>query len=225
MQLHVRALFTHDARGRICRVNEPEGAVAPRFFLGRTTSGNEWRFRNDLTDDVVGELEALCQREPPGVDTDPQQVATAAYTDILDRQAPVRAVWSGPSYQFGAHGRACGATVRVTRTNADLLQPHFAAWLEEVDYRQPFLAFINNGQAVSVCCSVRITREAHEAGVETAAEHRRRGYAVQLVPEWAETVRTLGCIPLYSTSWQNVASRALARALGLIQYGSVVHVT
>jgi hypothetical protein len=48
---------------------------------------------------------------------------------------------------------------------------------------------------------------------------------VQLVPEWAETVRTLGCIPLYSTSWQNVASRALARALGLIQYGSVVHVT
>jgi hypothetical protein len=32
-------------------------------------------------------------------------------------------------------------------------------------------------------------------------------------------------IPLYSTSWQNQASLALARKLGLIQYGADLHIT
>jgi len=47
VRLHVRALFTHDVRGRLSRVNEPNGAVAPMFFLGRTVDGNEWRFGAD----------------------------------------------------------------------------------------------------------------------------------------------------------------------------------
>jgi len=41
MRMHIDALFTHDARGRMLRVNEPMGKTAPRFFLGRTTQGNE----------------------------------------------------------------------------------------------------------------------------------------------------------------------------------------
>jgi hypothetical protein len=38
MRLHVEALFTCDAAGRFIAVNEPAGAVAPRFFLGRTAA-------------------------------------------------------------------------------------------------------------------------------------------------------------------------------------------
>jgi hypothetical protein len=41
-----------------------------------------------------------------------------------------------------------------------------------------------------------------------------------LLPTWARAVRALGAEPLYSTSWQNAASRAVARKLGLVLYGT-----
>ena len=56
--MHVEALFTHDARGRMCHVNELGGAMAPLFFLGLTAGGNEWRFRHDISDALRKELEA-----------------------------------------------------------------------------------------------------------------------------------------------------------------------
>jgi predicted GNAT family acetyltransferase len=72
---------------------------------------------------------------------------------------------------------------------------------------------------------VRRTRAAHDAGVETAAAFRGRGYARLVVAAWARAVRDLDCVPFYSTSWQNDASRGVARALGLVLFGSDLHVT
>lgn len=61
MAAHALALFTHDDGARLLTVNEPSGgAPAPRLFLGRTRQGNLWRFRSDLPDVLVRELEALC---------------------------------------------------------------------------------------------------------------------------------------------------------------------
>ena len=39
MPMHVEALFTHDAEGRMRTVNEPGGGKAPRFFFGRDGRG------------------------------------------------------------------------------------------------------------------------------------------------------------------------------------------
>ncbi len=55
--------------------------------------------------------------------------------------------------------------------------------------------------------------------LETFEEYRGRGYVPAVVAEWARAVRATGRIPLYGTSWDNLASRAVARKLGLIQYG------
>jgi hypothetical protein len=47
MRLHIEALFVHDAEQCMVRVNEPNGALAPRFFLGRTSDGIITRVRYD----------------------------------------------------------------------------------------------------------------------------------------------------------------------------------
>jgi predicted GNAT family acetyltransferase len=86
-------------------------------------------------------------------------------------------------------------------------------------------ATLLDGKAVSVCASVRITPAADEAGVDTHRDFRRQGHAARAVVAWARAVREVDRIPLYSTSWQNEASRALAHRLGLIQFGSDLHLT
>lgn len=64
-----------------------------------------------------------------------------------------------------------------------------------------------------------------EAGVETARPYRGRGYAARVVAAWAREVRDMGRVPLYSTSWKNEASRAVARKLALICFGNDLHIT
>ena len=86
------------------------------------------------------------------------------------------------------------------------------------------MAMVENGHAVSVCASVRIAKAAHEAGVESLPAYRRKGHAVDAVAGWANEVRKTGAIPLYSTSWDNAASRGLAAKLGLSMFGVDFHV-
>lgn len=225
MRLHVDALYTRDDRGRMLRVNEPAGGPAPRFFLGRTARGCEWRVRDDVTDDVVAELAAAVARERSGdLELTPPDAPTP-YESILARVTPVERVESGPAFvcppDLGVDARA----IRITNANAELLRTHLSAWLGDVQTAQPMFALVVDGDAVALCASVRITPAAHEAGVETTPAYRKQGYAAAVVSAWAKAVREAGAEPLYSTSWRNVASRAVARKLGLRLFGSDLHFT
>ena len=80
---------------------------------------------------------------------------------------------------------------------------------------------MDGGYPVSVCfCATRNSEFAIEAGLETAAAFRRRGFGARVTAAWASAIRASGRIPLYSTSWNNPASLAVARKLGLIPYAS-----
>jgi GNAT superfamily N-acetyltransferase len=225
MRLHVAALFTHDAQGRLLQVNAPGGKPAARFFLGRTAQGAEWRFRRDLDADVVRALEAIVRAERAGDEfLEPPHGATA-YRDLLARSAPVERTWAGPAYRFPEALATPSGVIRVTEGNVGILRPHLEAWATRIAECPPILAAVEGGRAVAVCASVRITPAAHEAGVETAPELRGRGYGARAVAAWAAAVRGMGRIPMYSTAWENAASRALARALGLRRYGTDLHIT
>ncbi|HVF86061.1 MAG TPA: GNAT family N-acetyltransferase [Pyrinomonadaceae bacterium] len=228
MDIHVRALFTHDTESRLLFVNEPGSAVtpAPRLFLGRTRAGNVWRFRAGLPDKLCEELDALCADEPPvNVEFNEPPRHLEAFVRLLEKHAPVQEVSSGPAYQFTKYEMPSKRLLAVTENNAETLQDGFEELVEELSAWQPFVALIEKSRAVSVCRSVRITSEAHEAGVETLPGFHGKGHAKDVVAEWARLVMAAGAIPLYSTSWENNASQAVARKLHLKCYGADFNVT
>ena len=222
LDLHERSLFTRDAAGRLLLVNEPNATRrAPRFYLGRSPGGSVWRFRDDLSHALVHELDTLCRdeandgiggREPRHRD------AFLRALSATDAQA-----WSGPAYSFPSVVSPPASVVRIDRSNAELLHGGFEAWLGDLDW-QPFVAVVIERRAVAICASVRITARAHAAGVETLPTFRGRGYARSAVLGWAAHVQARGALPIYSTSWSNTASQAVARSLGLVQFAADFHV-
>jgi hypothetical protein len=90
---------------------------------------------------------------------------------------------------------------------------------EELPERSPIAGIVIDGHVVSVCFCARGSQVAAEAGVETAADYRGRGLGASVTAAWARMIRESGRVPLYSTSWKNVPSLALARSLGLSECG------
>jgi len=83
----------------------------------------------------------------------------------------------------------------------------------------PITAAVVNGSAVSICYCARLSPLGAEAGVETLDSMRGRGHATAAVAAWATAVRLRGLLPLYSTSWENVASQRVAEKVGAVCYG------
>ena len=225
MTVHVTASYTHDEDGRLVAVNDWVGGVAPRFWLGRTRAGAIWRFRADLPAALCAQLTALCQTEAT---TDPpEQLPThaAAYRRLLAEHAPVLRSSAGPTYWLADAPRIHGAAVAISAANSHLLAHGLDEWIPDVPHQQPFLVAVADGQAVAVCTSVRITDQAHAAGVETIPAYRGQGYAGHAVAAWARAVMALGRIPLYSTSWDNGASQRVAAKVGFSLFGAEFHIT
>ena len=225
MRIHLDALFTKDSKGRLRSINEPGGSDAPRLFLGRTDAAPLRSTRYDVSDELAAALGALSEREPSGFDAGPAPTRYQPYLELLATHQPVERVWSGPAYHFAEPPATPEGTVAVTSENVSVLSPFLEAWRPDVEAGVPCAASLLGGRAVSICCSVRVTGEAHEAGVETHPEYRGQGHGADAVSAWAAMVAARSRIPLYSTSWDNEASRRLAQRLGLEQFGSDFHAT
>jgi len=159
--------------------------------------------------------------EPP-----PEPDCAAAVRRLLERQRPVTDEGGGPAYVFpdslpAITGAGAAVGVRLLgRGDLDVTRETFPWMEEEIAGRQPCAVVVVDGRAVATCFCARRTERAAEAGVETLEGFRRRGYAVAATRAWGEAVRREGLIPLYSTSWENLASQGVARRLGLVRYGA-----
>jgi hypothetical protein len=226
IEIQARALFTHDEDSRLVLVNEPgEGTTpAPSMFLGRTSAGNIWRFRHDLPAELVSELESICADEPISAELLAPPRHTDLYVRLLKEHGPVNRIGAGPAYSFTEYPEPARPISALTLNDAETLGIGFEDLGEELPNWQPFFAAVENGRAISICRSVRITKEAHEAGVETLPPFRGRGFAVDVTAAWARRVRELGAIPLYSTSRENSASQSVARKLRLRLFGADFHI-
>lgn len=221
MEIHINTLYQCDHNGRLLAVNEPGNPPAPRFYLGRTPAGNQWRFRHDLPADTAAQLEVLCQSEPVSADLQTLPQNYAAIKAVLAAQAPVESEYRGPAYWIPKGIAPPPQVVLVDASTIHLLQPHFP-WATTADpyvAMGPVAAVMVDGCAVSICFCSRIPDVATEAGLETVVAYRGQGYAGAAVAGWAAAVRQRGYLPLYSTEWENHASQRVANKLGLVCYG------
>jgi len=138
--------------------------------------------------------------------------------DVAER--PTELAPSGPAYAFPDELPAAevallgpGDFERVRELGWER-----AEFARDFAVRAPFCALIEGELAIALCFSARLTPRAAEAGVTTHPAHRRRGHGAAVVAAWARAIRATGRVPLYSTSWDNLASQALARRLGLACY-------
>ena len=221
MELRMAALFTNDAEGHIVMNNEPEPDPdpAPRLFVGRTREGVVWRLRHDLPAAVVDELERLLAKEPPLTDPRPPPASLAALCEALSAHAPAGEIGQGPAWRFPETHAMVEGAVPLGPQDAWSLREHFPYTAVHLGVRQPCAAVLVEDVAVSICYSARISPRVAEAGVDTIEGFRGRGYAGRVTVAWADLIRRGGRLPLYSTSWDNLASQAVAPKLGLVLYG------
>jgi hypothetical protein len=147
MRLHVEALFTHDPQGCLIGVNVPNGAPAPRFFIGSTDNGSVVRWRSDVDGDTQRDLEAAAANDQRPLDVAAAPADISVYAEILGRSAPVERTWSGPAFCFPKRLPATIGAVAITSENASVLQPLLPAWIPDVDLNPPVFAVIVDGQA------------------------------------------------------------------------------
>lgn len=202
LQKHIDAMFVRDAYGRLLAINEPwdKAKPAPIVFAGQTVGGQLcYSHSVDIGAEEAQELAMRCIKEEP-LPKNFSVESAVCYTDV-------------PQKEVSAH---CVLLTKNVIAQYDLGE---FGWLaEELSSAQPCVGYIVDNEVVSICRSVRVGKDAHEAGIETAIAHRKKGYAKQVLFVWANAVRGLGMLPLYSHLAGNTASQNLARSCELRMY-------
>lgn len=221
--LYLKTAFILNEQGRIVSTREPGATRGPLFSLIRSATDCAWAVHADLPPDLAGEFDRFACAEPPTMDLRAAPVhaaryhaLVAGYTESAHESQPS----IGVAFTFPDEIAQPDAVVLVE--DERLLDRHFRGWIpgEITAGRAPVFAIVEDGYPVSVCFCARRADAAAEAGLETAAAFRGRGFGPRVTAAWALAIRASGRMPLYSTAWTNSASLAVARKLGLVAYAS-----
>lgn len=225
--LHLRTMFVLNGESRITSTREPGANPGPLFALVRSATACAWTVRADVPADIANALERLAREEPPVLDLRDAPKHADRYVALLEgrpRSGPPAGASigqsAGPAFTFPDAVASPAGVVAVE--DERLLQRNFRGWVpgEIAAGRRPVMAVTQDGYPISVCFCARCSDVAAEAGVETAEAFRGLGFGPRVTAAWALAIRASGRVPLYSTSWTNTASLAVARKLGLIAYAS-----
>jgi len=229
-QLQLQTLFVLDGQGRVLRTREPNGTPGPWFALIRGASDHACASHADLHPALATQLSLLAAREPPITDFRQPPRYEQQYLDLVRQHLVLTDcdtntqldTYHGAAFSFPASTFSSPAADISLIHDESSLGVHFTGWLsgEIAQGRAPVVAAFSNDEPVSIAFCARRSDLAAEAGVETAPRFRGSGLATRVVEEWARLVRASGLEPLYSASWQNAASMAVARKLRLVTYAN-----
>lgn len=213
--LQLQTLFVFDTGGRMTATREPGGNPPPAFVIIRSTTNCAWALRADVPDALAREIAGLARDEPPARELRDAPKHADRYLSLLGGEAE-----AGPAFTFPDLLESPSGVVELH--DEQLLHRNFRGWVtgEIAEVRAPVIAVLDDGHAVSVCFCARRSDVAAEAGLDTAAAFRGRGFGPRATAAWAAAIRATGRIPLYSTSWSNAASLAVARKLQLAAYAN-----
>lgn len=217
-RMQLQTLFVTDVSGRIVSTREPQPGRAPAFVIVRGESACAWAVRSDVPEEVAIELNRCAAAEPPTGAWERPLRHGDRYAELLGGR-----IRSGPAFAFPEQLDEAGETFLVCDESE--LSHHFQGWVagEIAAGRRPVVAVNDEGgrgHAVSICFCARRAAVAAEAGVETAAAFRGRGYAARATIAWARRIRAEGLCPIYSTDWSNRASLAVARKIRLVPFAT-----
>ncbi|MEP6573695.1 MAG: GNAT family N-acetyltransferase [Gemmatimonadota bacterium] len=207
--LQLQTLYSLNGMGRIVSTREPNSSPGPRFSLIRAPSGCAWSVHAEIPDELAIELGKLAADEPRIQDFELEPVHARHYTSLLGGR-----IDAGPAFTFPEYMAQSTGLVEIR--NVGQLERYFRGWTEdELPGRAPILAITEGEDAISICYCARLSPIAAEAGVDTAEAFRGRRLAGRVTAAWVSAIRASGRLPIYSTSWGNAASRAVARRLRL----------
>jgi GNAT superfamily N-acetyltransferase len=218
----ITLLFKCDQEGNLIGKNEPwdpQKRDAPLVYVSWSQDAIVYGCRQDTPAYVRGGLASLAagKARPPAID---DQSLAESVRRLFPASTHIEIIDPGPAYCFPALSTVPTDVVQVSRRNMARLANEVKNLDLEIDVAQPFIAKLVDGHVVSTCQTVRRAGIYVEAGVETRLKYRRRGFGKEVVSAWASKALNMGLVPLYSTSWSNLASLSLARSLGLVQYAS-----
>ena len=198
-----------DANGGLYRISCDHPDDLPRFYVAHHDQGYSRYFRYDLPQFISEQLMALA---PATALHD-----TEAVRIILGQDAPCHEMHVGKSYVFpdSLSPTLYPDAICLNESHREFME-RFSPGMNVAD--KAVYAIITKGQIVSTCESSRENARAGEAWVQTLPAFRGRGYAAQVTAAWAAHLQEQGKIPFYSHKLTNLASQAVARKLGLMQY-------
>jgi hypothetical protein len=183
------------------------------------------RVRADVPDRTVEACRRIVEAMPAWTGEPPEPAIFDRLRVALERDVPIEEEVRGPAFRFGER-MSPGPTdaTLIDESSAHLLERHFPYTLEVFAARAPVIGVVRDGVVVAACYAARKRPEGMEAGVDTIEPYRRRGFAAGVVTAWRDEVEAIGAQPLYSTEWDNLASRAVARKLGLVAYADTLSI-
>lgn len=225
--LHLDALYERTAPDRILRVRSTDVGT-PLVHLLRTAEANYGLIAASVPREVAEAIERLFAAEPvmgPGEwEQTPPRCA-----DAVRALLPPASAYRGPAFGFPALLPSvtppAGFRIEVLAEPDGVVTAPMVAWIAEAkpDEQPLVVARDASGRVVAACHAARRSDAATEAGLEVDPSVRRAGLGVAVTGAWASAVRAGGREPLYSTSWENQASRGVARRLGLLLRGEDWH--
>lgn len=214
MRLHISCLFMRDEEGALQKINEPWGAVkdAPLLYLGETINGGYcFAFHESISSEQRKEICMLSE----------EMAKEEVFLERCQRLLGAKQQETDLAYLLPKQPELQEAAVLLTRKTLEVQEERKTfAWLtDEIDVVQPCIGIMQKEEIASLCRSVRVTKEAHEAGLETLPAYRGQGLAVIAAAAWANEVYQKNALPLYSTSLENLPSQRVVQKLEGILYG------
>ncbi|MEK3915941.1 GNAT family N-acetyltransferase [Paenibacillus sp. FSL H7-0331] len=211
MNIQAATLYVLNEKNKIIGINERNQTSVTAVFIGRTRESISTYFHTDLPQSIVEEIQQHTL----------ESIHVLNLCRIIEKYKPVKDIWIGPAFTFNQDNMFISESeiTLIDESNKNLLLQHFSELLGELEERMPIAAYIINDEAVSVCCSARISSQAAEAGLMTIEPYRGKGIGQKVVHKWSDEIFKQGLLPIYSTSWDNLSSQRVAQKLGLIQFG------